>query len=140
LAELAASGVKILTVGENCLAFDEYHRPREVPPVLATANVAWINDEQIFAKLLRSELARQQMTFRDVLIAGSSERAWGVEYRVHNAGGTSLISLVNLLPREQTVELKWISGSALDLLSGQTIDVKKIALKPMTPMLLSIGK
>jgi hypothetical protein len=140
LAELAASGVKILTVGENCLAFDEYHRPREVPPALATANVAWINDEQIFAKLLRSELARQQMTFRDVLVAGSSERAWGVEYRVHNAGGTSLISLVNLLPREQTVELKWISGSALDLLSGQTIDVKKIALKPMSPMLLSIGK
>jgi hypothetical protein len=138
LAELAARGVKIITVGDGCLSFDQYHSPRDVPATLTQANVAWINDEQIFAKLLRAELTRQQMRFRDVLVAGTSERAWGVEYRVNDADGTSLVSIVNLLPREQTVELKWASRSALDLLSGQTIDLKKIALKPMSPMLLSI--
>jgi hypothetical protein len=131
--------VKIITVGDNCLAFDEYHRPREVPLQLTQANVGWIN-EQIFAKLLRAELVRQQMNFRDVLVAGTSERAWGVEYRVHDAGGTSLISVINLLPREQTVELRWASGQAVDLLSNQTIDLKRVVLRPMAPMLLSIGK
>lgn len=140
LADLAKSGVHVITVGDGCLGFDEYHRPRTVPESLTTANVAWINDEQLFPKLLRAELTRQQMKFRDVLAAGTSERAWGVEYRAHDAGGTSLISIVNLLPREQTVELNWTQGSAIDLLSSHSVDLKKLALKPMSPMLISIAK
>jgi hypothetical protein len=140
LAELASSGVHVITVGDGCLAFDEYHRPRDVPASLTSANVAWINDDQVFAKLLRAELVREHMQFRDALVSGTSERAWGVEYRVHDEGGNSLISIVNLLPRAQTVELNWTEGSAVDLLSGQTIDLKKIALNPMSPMLLSMEK
>jgi hypothetical protein len=137
LARFAASGGKVICIGEGCLGYDEYHRARQLPRALAKADlVAWVDDEKIEARLIRTELLRHGWRPRDLLVAGSAERAWGVEYRVVTQPGRTLVSAVNLLKEPQTVEIPWLAGPATDLLSGQKADLKKLTLAPMVPVLL----
>ena len=55
-------------------------------------------------------------------------------------GKVMLVPMVNFNQEACTVTLsKWAGRQALDLLSGETLDLKTIPLDPMLPRLLRIG-
>ena len=70
----------------------------------------------------------------------TAEPAWGVEYKIVESDGSLLVPVINMLKKQQTVSITSEHGeSAIDLLSGQTISLKKLVLEPMSPMLLKIS-
>lgn len=136
LAGFKKSGGKILLVGKDSLSRDEYDRPlpsRSNDPVIEPGL-----DDQSTAKLLRAVL--RPLPTSDLRESESGQPAWGVEFRVVPLGKAILIPLVNFNQKAGTVTLsKWAGCQALDLLSGETVDLKAIALEPMLPRLLRIG-
>ncbi len=142
LAKFVADGGKIILVGDNNLAFDQYHRPRDAAKLLpARANVL----KFAFAK----EAIDSQTTLRDLLKtcgetpieltdAASGKIAWNVEYRLIDHGGATLIPMIDFAKEPQTVKMPTLAGKTLiDLLSGEAIDGDKpLTLAPMTPELL----
>jgi hypothetical protein len=136
LAAFKKAGGKILLIGKDCLSRDEYDRPLpgrpDYPVIEPGAN------DQATSALLRSALPPLQT--RELRESGSGEPAWGVEFRVVPMGKTTLVPLVNFNQKASTVTLlKWAGRQALDLLSGETVDLNSIFLDPMVPRLLRIG-
>ena len=66
--------------------------------------------------------------------------AWGVEYRVVNDANRTLVPMVNMSGKAQTVKLAGNGEKATDLLSGDPVDLNNIALEPVVPRLLEITK
>jgi hypothetical protein len=136
LAAYKKSGGKILLVGTNCLGRDEYDRPRlnlpAYPPMQPGA------DDRATAALLRTALHPLQTA--DLRESPNDQPAWGIEFRIVPMGKTTLVPLNNFNKEAKTVTLpKWAGQQALDLLSGETVDLNAIALEPMLPRLLRIG-
>jgi hypothetical protein len=140
LQTLAASGVAILPVGRENLAFNTYNQP---------ADAAWLPkswrmglnrqvDLDHFSAVLLEKLGADQSP-AVLLNADSGEIAWGVEYRDLTANGRRLIALTNL--SRETLHLKLAAGgnvSATDLIGGQSIDLAGFYLRPLQPVLLSL--
>jgi hypothetical protein len=74
-----------------------------------------------------------------LLDAATGDPSWGVEYRIIRESGRTLVSLVNLLEESRTVRLKQ-AGKATDLISGRSVDLRQIPLRPMEPLLLEINR
>lgn len=136
LAAFKKAGGRILLIGRDCLSRDEYDRPLPGPrdyPVIAPG----ANDRATFS-LLRAAL--QPPPTASLRESRSGEPAWGVEFRVVPMGKVTLVPLDNFNQEARTVTLaKWAGRPALDLLSGETVDLQSIPLEPMLPRLLRIG-
>jgi hypothetical protein len=135
LESFAKDGRKILLVGKDCLGRDEYDRPmnRVEYPVMELAG-----DEPSSAASLRQALA--PMAFNELRDAATGRPIWGIEFRVVPSGRTTLVPMNNFSKETKTASLpRWANASALDLLSGERVDLKGITLEPMTPRLLRIG-
>lgn len=94
----------------------------------------WIH---LLEKLLKRKLAIAGLQSVALIYANSKQAAWDVEYRVvKQAKGQTLVSIINYLPKSQTVKLN-VGGHAVDLLdNGRVVDIKAIVLAPMVPKLL----
>jgi hypothetical protein len=80
------------------------------------------------------------LPFNDLRDAATGKPAWGVEFRVVRQGRTTLVPLNNLNKETKTVALpRWSEEPALDLLSGEKVDLKAVSLEPMSPRLLRLG-
>jgi len=136
LAAFKKSGGKILLVGKDCLSRDEYDRPLPNRPDYPSIQPA--ADDQATAALLRAAL--HPLPTADLRENPNGQPAWGVEFRVVPTGKATLVPMINFNNEARTVTLpKWTGQQALDLLSGETVDLKDIALEPMVPRLLRIG-
>ncbi len=137
LAAFKKSGGKILLVGKDCLSRDEYDRPRPNGPDYPAIQPG--ADDRATADLLRATLHPLQMAGLREGPAGPP--AWGVEFRVVPMAKATLVPMVNFNNDARIVTLpKWAGRPALDLLSGETVDVKAISLEPMLPRLLRIER
>jgi hypothetical protein len=135
LAAFAKRGTKILLVGKECLTRDDYDRPldRANYPVMELAS-----DEPSTAAALRQALS--PFPFNDLLEVSTSKPAWGIEFRVVRQGREILVALDNFNRETKTVTLpRRVKEPALDLLSGEQVDLKAISVEPMVPRLLRIG-
>ena len=95
-------------------------------------------DDRATSALLRAALRPLQTA--DLRESQGGQPAWGVEFRVVPMGKATLVPMVNFNQEARTVTLsKWAGRQALDLLSGETVDLKTIPLDPMLPRLLRIG-
>jgi hypothetical protein len=135
LAEFAGAGGKLIGIGDDAGAFDEYHRKREVAPAPA-ATVPMNADERVVAQGLREALAKAGMKLPEVTSAG--QPVWGVDYRVVEHEGRTLIPLTNLTTKAITVTIAGKAGRAVDLVSGRAVDVAGVELKPLEPVLLRV--
>lgn len=134
LAAFAKAGGKLLLVGKDSLTRDEYDRPlsRADYPAMELAS-----DEPATAAALRQALA--PFPFNDLRDTATGKPAWGVEFRVVRQGRATLVPLNNFNKETRTVTLpRWPKASALDLLSGESVDLKAVSLEPMTPRLLRL--
>jgi hypothetical protein len=95
------------------------------------------SDEPATAAALRQALA--PFPFNDLRDTATGKPAWGVEFRVVRQGRATLVPLNNFNKETRTVTLpRWPKASALDLLSGESVDLKAVSLEPMTPRLLRL--
>jgi len=123
-------------VGNECLRRDEYDRPLAEPAAgFPTMDLAG-SDEATAAKLRQALTSLPLEDFRDT---ATGKPAWGIEFRAVRQGRGVLVPLVNLNKETKTVQLpRWANQPALDLLSGETMDLNAIRAEPMLPRLLQI--
>jgi len=140
LSGFLAKGGKLIRVGEDNLAFDEYHRKRPLGPEITQAPQLYLKDDSPqSASILRQALTNQGLKLVDLQEADSGTPAWGVEFRTVEDQGRLLVPMTNLLAKPTTVKLG-IKGRAVDLISGQEVDLRRLALKPMQPYLVQISQ
>lgn len=135
LVALAKKGGQILLVGKESLGRDEYDRPlnRADYPAMELAG-----DEPATAAALRQALA--PLPFNDLHDVATGKPAWGVEFRVVQPGRATLVALNNFNKEAKTVTLpRWAKEPALDLLSGERVDLRAVSVEPMVPRLLRTG-
>jgi hypothetical protein len=125
-------GGKLLMVGPENLEWDEYHRRRILPAEFRGA--AHIDST---AGALRQVLVKSGLNIVDLRETDTGKPALGIEYRVVPYKEIHLVNLINFLPKTQTVTLD-LAGRAVDLISGNPVDLKKITLAPMVPQLLEV--
>ena len=134
LAAFAKGGGKVLLVGKDGLTRDEYDRPlsRADYPAMELAG-----DEPGTAAALRQALT--PFAFNDLRDAATGKPAWGVEFRVVRQGKATLVPLNNFNKETRVVALpRWPKASALDVLSGEKVDLQAVSVEPMVPRLLRV--
>ncbi len=136
-------GGKLLFVGGENLAWDEFHQARTLPTELsqvAQLNLATGVNDVVTAGTLRTILAQGGLPSVEVREAATAQSAWHVEYRIVPDGKRLLIPIINFSTKAQTVRLKLPKGKtqALDLLSGETIDLNRVTLPSIEPRLLQV--
>ena len=139
---------KVVFVGTDNLAFDEYNHGRTLPAALAASVMldgkpADAAGRTAFLRALRTALAEPggKNAPPSLKYVGVDQFAWGIEYRAVADGKSLLVPLINFLPETQIVHLDLPGRTvATDLLSGATVDLTQIRLRSMEPLLLRIEK
>lgn len=136
LETFAATGGKLILVGEGNLQHDQYNGARELPAAIRQASTQLVPkaDERESAQALHAELSKLGISLSDVLDV-NGKHAWGIEYRVVDYAGGKIMPIINFTKDAQTVVLPKAFAEAVDLLSGQEIS-GNLALEPMVPHLL----
>ena len=138
LSKFVAGGGHLIAVGPKCLSFDEYHRERASKAVpLTNPSVTLSNDEAQLAPAFEAVLTRAGVT-AGTLKNNEGKTVFGVEYRLAKHGSDMLVPMINFLPKTLEVRLS-PGGKAIDLISGETVDLSAISLKGLEPRLLKIN-
>jgi hypothetical protein len=135
IAAFAKSGGKVLLVGKESLSRDDYECPLKSVADYPTIEPG--ADDQTTMSLLRKALEPIQLGH---LVDGTTgQPAWGIEFRIVKQRKAELVPLINFNKETRTVKLPGRDGArAVDLLSGQRMDLNGISLEPMAPRLLKI--
>jgi glycosyl hydrolase family 42 (putative beta-galactosidase) len=136
IAAFRKSGGRVLLAGKESLGRDEYDRP--LSPASDYPTIELAGDDQATMAGLRQVLAPLQL--HELADATTGKPAWGVEFRVVKQARAMLVPLINF--NKATVKVKLpqrAKARAVDLLSGESVDLNSISLEPMVPRLLQIG-
>jgi hypothetical protein len=137
VAAFAKSGGGVLLVGKESLGRDEYDRPLNRTMDYPTMELA--ENEPATADTLRQRLA--PLKLNDLRDTANGKPSWGVEFRIVPFSKVKLVPLINLNADAKTVQLPgWAQKEGLDLLSGETVRLNTISVKPMVPRLLQISR
>lgn len=135
LAQFQKTGGKVLLVGKDCLARDDYDQPLSIPINFPTIDLA--GSDAATAAVLHQSLS--SLPPHELLEAPSGKPAWGVEYRVVPRGQTTLVPVVNFNHEPKSLRFPaWTNRSASDLLSGDQVNPDAFKAEPMLPRLLRI--
>lgn len=130
-------GGKILLIGPRCLAFDEYDRSSGCDTT-QFPQIEPAPDDRAFSAALRAIL--EPLEFADLRQTSDNQPATTIEFRVVPMRRAILVPMINFKNEAQSVKLpKWSGRQAVDLLSGDAVDLNSIALEPMLPRLLRIS-
>ncbi len=132
------NGGKIVRVGDHCLFWDEYHRKNNLPEWVEKTPLITLpaNEKQINIQL-RSAFEAGGLKPVSLIDLRINKPAWGVEYRVLPYGKKTLVPLLNFLNKPLSVRLE-MKGTAVDLLTGEPVNLSAIELEPVKPRLLEI--
>jgi hypothetical protein len=148
LLDFARSGGKLLYYGQDCLASDQYDRPRQkmsnfqqMQTLLPSIALIDPGDERQTAGQMRKALPTRPLAAR-LVATGTNQPTWGIEFRTIEHEGKFLVPLINLLKQPQTVTISidQAEDQALDLLTDQIVSLKNLKLAPMEPKLLKISR
>jgi hypothetical protein len=137
LARFVKAGGQVLLIGKESLGHDEYDRPLEHGaenyPMLDSAG-----QDPATAAALREHLT--SVRFTDLRDSATGKPAWSVEFRAAGQGRATLVPLINLGTVSKTLSFPaWANRRALDLLSGEEVELSAVKAEPMVPRLLRIG-
>lgn len=140
LRAFVTAGGHVLKVGENNLAYDQYHRPRDPgEPFAQSPKLVPQKDEPATCQALRDLLTQGGLALGDLRDADSGQPAWGVEFRIVPIGTKTLIPMINLNREPRNVKLPPSTGrTAVDLLTGEPVKGATLRLEPMVPRLLEL--
>jgi hypothetical protein len=138
LEKYVQGGGKVLWAGEENLMWNEYHQRRDLPRGLAKlAKISIDGDEQNVSRAIDEWLLKEGITITHLKDAATGKACWGVEYRIVPGQGGTLVPMMNLLTEARTVQLE-VKGIAVDLLTGEKIDLSHVSLEPMQPRLIEV--
>lgn len=133
LERFTKAGGKVVLVGTNCLSRDEYDR--QLTPAANFPQIDLAASGQETAKNLQQQLTALQFT--DLRDTANGQTAWAIEFRVVQHGAYLLVPLINFNPEAKVLRLSIPGRSrAVDLLSGQSVELDHIRVEPMLPLLL----
>ncbi len=124
-------GGKLVFAGKENLVYDEYHRPRNLPPELLGSAVIDLKDRSL------RDVVKPFVT--ELINLTTKKPAAGIEYRVVRDRASVLIPMINFYTRSQRLKLVG-EGKAVDLISNEPVNLNSFVLEPMTPKLLKISK
>jgi hypothetical protein len=130
LEAYAEKGGKILLIGIENMKWDEYHRRRNLPENMKLFTVDKPED-------IQSCLKMNGVKFVALDDIKTHKPAWGVEFRCMPEKGRLLIPMINLESKPKIVRIN-LTGKAVDLISGNLINLQEIRLAPMEPILIEI--
>jgi hypothetical protein len=128
LKGFAKKSGKLLLVGKDNLRWNEYHREQVLPADLITQQVPKPQD-------VKASLVAGKVKLVGLKDNQTGKPAWGVEFRVVSQAGRCLVPMINQLSVPQTVTLD-LKGTAIDLITEKSVELNKIRLEPMEPILL----
>ncbi len=138
LAQFTQKGGKIIPAGQECLAFDEYHRKRPVLNLeFQTPPLDISKDEKTVGLALRKVLTAQGLSPLLLINGEDNSPVWGIEYRIVSRPHNILISLMNFLEQKQRVQIP-VNGRATDLVTGKQVDLNNLSLESMEPCLIQV--
>ena len=136
-------GGRLIFAGDNDLGWNEYHQPRTLPAAFNQAAPLDLKlPDQALAAALRGLLPHgEALSILEDVATG--QPAWHVEYQVVNEGQITLIPMINYSTKAQTVRLLPAPGgypkpTAVDLLTGEKVDLNRITLDSIVPRLLQV--
>ncbi len=132
LQKYIRTGGKLILIGTDCLAFDEYHRKHFLPQEFSKALIV-----DLAGTALRKTLTDHGFKIIDLIDLETNKPAAGLEYRIVREQRRTLIPVTNLLAKPKTIRLD-LKGSAVDLLTGQAVDLHKLSLEPLKPRLIEV--
>ena len=127
-----------MTMGEKCLARDEYDNPRQAAQFTALPDVdARKLRDAILSVPNRANVSLDVM-IHDTKPGPDGDLPWGVEWRVAHLGGKTLVNLVNYTHEAKTVRVEGagLTGDPTDLISGRKIKGAMVTLPMLQPVLL----
>jgi len=160
LVKFVRSGGHVLTIGSDALGWDEYHRPRKLSGVLqqcpniarpAAAGLEFERKHRVREPIASSgsdkdlliELARVLKSSGLDLVrltdVSTKQPARDIEFRVVPYRGDLLVPMIDFTHSPRTVELD-LPGQAKDLISGKSVDLSRLVLESMAPVLLRIAE
>ena len=143
LEAFVAAGGQVLRLGDDALPFDEAPRPRALPSSLKSSPTLALDakDEAANAEILRKALRSTGLTLHPLTKVPGDEHPWAVEYRVVARGAEALVPMINYHTEPQTVRLTLgAKGEAVDLLSGEAVDLANLSLPPLEPRLIRVRR
>jgi len=140
LQKFAATGGKLIEMGDGSLGYDEYYRPRAATANVRPIQITESGDERIVFREL-APIVNKLGAPESLVNVRDGAHSWGVEYRIVSDHGRTYLSALDLLQTAATV--RWISApsrKAKDLLSGDICDTSRLLLLPMKPVLLEFSE
>ena len=138
LEKFVRHGGHVIMVGQDCLGWDEYHRPRTLPKSLSgVTRIEAAADEHAMMEALKPVMASAGLGVKQLTELASGADAWSVEYRIVSSKQDLLIPMISYNDKPMTVKLD-VTGKAVDLLGGEDVDLTRITLVPMQPLLLRV--
>jgi len=130
-------GGRVIRIGSDCLAWDEYHRPRKFEQSIGTsAKIGPSQSEKEVMAELRPVLAAGGCRLEELKEVGTGNFAWNVEFQVVPFRDGQLVPMMNY-GNPKTVALN-LKGRATDLLSGDAVNLDAIDLESMEPRMLFV--
>ena len=131
-------GGSLIRIGSDCLAWDEYHRRREVTQVIGKSHQIQklLSEEMMSADFRRILTSAGGLCLLNLQDTSTGRGVWNVEFQSVPFQDGVLLSLVNFGSRKTVAIEK--GGSAMDRLNEVTVDLDAIDLEPMVPRLLFV--
>ena len=145
LTKFVENGGKLIAIGEDALAHDEYGREREeLPeavadlPTIALTDGDPLADERRVTGELRGLLSDAELATVELVAVDTNEPAIGIDRRaVTTDDGRRLLAVTNLMNEPQTVRLA-DGGAGTDLISGESVELAELKLPSLAPMLIEL--
>jgi len=117
---------------------NEYDLPLEMPASLESlgVNVAQTDDQKLADQLVEI-LSGVGLTTPALTDTVSGKPAWGVEYRTVETNEGTYVAIINFNHEPVTVNLD-VQGKAVNLVDGQSVNLRAIELVPLEPHLLRV--
>jgi hypothetical protein len=130
---------RVVVLGDQSLAFDEYDKPRSDRLVSTSILYSRATALRDLWKSLVSETAKLNLRPRVELLDDKGGHVWGVEWRQADTVDGTLINMCNYLNNPVSVKLclKGKSVKAVDVLSGERVS-GLIKLQPLETRLLRV--
>lgn len=139
LRQFVAKGGKVLAIGKDCGAFDDFGQPRNSPSQ-GLAILPEPGSEKI-ADQLDAILKQHGLEAPALINVKTKQPAWGVEYRVIKQADSLLITMTNFNNSAMTmrIDLQGVDDArAVDLLEDQAIEMGQIQLAPAQSRLIRV--
>ena len=135
LAQYAAGeGRRLILLGDDCLAYDEYGRPREVSG-LEALRLSADDPEELRASLLQNWGLERPVRILD---ADSGAPARGVGWRWAKDGARTVVNVCNYLSQPARVTLECENKTrAVNLFTGAKLEAT-VELQAMEPLLVEM--